>query len=114
MQQAQHNARWTFAFLLELGKMARMGIDPAHPPIWLKKLHVTAAQITPSDYATTPEEGILAVCHLSDAHCELSLAFAQALGREPAPPWPPFDNPFRSEPAQLPQQTAPPRDGPKS
>jgi len=44
-----------------------MPIDPDDPPIWLRKLHVTAAQIDPSDYPATPAEGILQVCRLSDA-----------------------------------------------
>lgn len=56
-----------------------MAFDPANPPIWLRKLHVTAAQIDPSDYAATPEEGILRVCRLSDAHQILAKAFADAL-----------------------------------
>jgi len=94
--------------------MIVMGIDPTNPPIWLRNLHVTAAQITPSDYPATPEEGILTVCQLSDAHHELSLAFARALGHEPVPPQPPFENPFRSEPAQLPLQTAAPKNDSES
>jgi hypothetical protein len=44
-----------------------MAFDPANPPIWLRKLHVSAAQISPTDYAATPEEGILTVCRLSSA-----------------------------------------------
>ena len=45
----------------------------------LAYLHVSAAQIDPSDYAPTPEEGILRVCQLSDAHQILAKAFADAL-----------------------------------
>jgi hypothetical protein len=56
-----------------------MAFDPANPPIWLRKLHVTAAQIDPGDYAPTPEAGILRVCQLSDAHQILAKAFADAL-----------------------------------
>jgi len=56
-----------------------MAFDPANPPIWLRKLHVTAAQISPDDYPTTPEEGILDCCRLSDAHMALSKTFAAAL-----------------------------------
>lgn len=56
-----------------------MAFDPANPLIWLRKLHMTAAQIDPSDYAPTPEEGILRVCRLSDAHQILAKAFADAL-----------------------------------
>jgi hypothetical protein len=56
-----------------------MAFDPGNPPIWLRKLHVTAAQIDPGDYAPTPEEGILRVCRLSDAHQILAKAFADAL-----------------------------------
>ena len=56
-----------------------MALDPANPPIWLRNLHVTAAQIDPSDYPRTPEEGILRVCRLSDVHQILAKAFANAL-----------------------------------
>lgn len=45
----------------------RMAFDPDNPPIWLRKLHVTAAQINPTDYPTSPIDGLLAVCRLSDA-----------------------------------------------
>lgn len=72
-----------------------MAFDPRNPPIWLRKLHVSAAQISPSDYATTPEEGILECCRLSDAMRRWSKACAQAMGFSPLPPRPPFDNPFR-------------------
>ena len=44
-----------------------MALDPNNQPIWLRKLHVTAAQVSPSDYPPTPEEGLLLVCRLSDA-----------------------------------------------
>lgn len=44
-----------------------MALDPANPPIWLRKLHVSAAQINPTDYPASAVEGILAVCRLSDA-----------------------------------------------
>ena len=71
-----------------------MAFDPANPPIWLRKLHVTAAQIDPSDYAPTPEEGILRLCRLSDEMCLLSQAFADALGFAPYQPPDPFVNPF--------------------
>jgi hypothetical protein len=70
----------------------RMAFDPAHPPIWLRKLHVTAAEIDPSDYAPTPEEGILRMCRLSDEMNALSRAFAEALGTAPFPAADPFDN----------------------
>lgn len=73
----------------------RMAFDPANPPIWLRKLHVTAAQISPTDYPSTPEEGILLCCRLSDAMWKWSRACAQALGHPPLPPSPPFENPFR-------------------
>ena len=75
-----------------------MAFDPANPPIWLRKLHVSAAQIDPGDYAPTPAEGILMSCRLSDAVCEWSRACARALGHAPLPPPPPFDNPFRPNP----------------
>lgn len=62
-----------------------MPIDPDDPPIWLRKLHVTAAQIDLSDYPATPAEGILQVCRLSDAQLALMKAFrkSQGMGREP-------------------------------
>jgi hypothetical protein len=72
-----------------------MAFDPANPPIWLRKLHVSAAQISPTDYAATPEEGILLCCRLSDSMRRWSEAFAQVLGHPPLPPHPPLDNPFR-------------------
>lgn len=56
-----------------------MVFDPANPPIWLRKLHVTAQQISPTDYPATPEEGILLVCRLSDAQLALSKSFRSAL-----------------------------------
>lgn len=55
----------------------RMAFDPANPPIWLRKLHVTAAQISPADYPVTPEEGILQCCKLS----HLAHRFSAACGR---------------------------------
>ena len=60
-----------------------MPIDPDDPPIWLRKLHVTAAQISPSDYPATPEEGILQVCQLSDSQLVLMKAFRRSLESEP-------------------------------
>jgi hypothetical protein len=75
-----------------------MSFDPANPPIWLRKLHVSAAQISPTDYPPTPEEGILMGCRLSDAIRDWSRACAQALGFPCLPPRPPFDNPFRLNP----------------
>lgn len=44
-----------------------MAFDPDHPPIWLRKLHVSAAQINPTDYPVSAVEGILAVGRLSSA-----------------------------------------------
>ncbi|HJT19116.1 MAG TPA: hypothetical protein VJ746_01520 [Nitrospira sp.] len=76
-----------------------MALDPANPPIWLRKLHVSAAQISPYDYSATPEEGILQCCRLSDAMQAWSKACAQALGFSPLPPPPPFENLFRLTPA---------------
>lgn len=55
-----------------------MPIDPDDPPIWLRKLPVTAAQIDPSEYPATPAEGILQVCRLSDAQLALITAFEQS------------------------------------
>jgi hypothetical protein len=72
-----------------------MAFDPANPPIWLRKLHVSAAQISPDDYARTPEEGILLCCRLSDAVQAWSNACAQALGLAPLPVPPPISHPFR-------------------
>ncbi len=72
-----------------------MPFDPANPPIWLRKLHVVAAQISPDDYASTPEEGILLGCRLSSAHLAFANALHAALGLPSLPPCPPFENPFR-------------------
>lgn len=72
-----------------------MAFDPDNPPIWLRKLHVSAVQISAGDYAATPEQGIVECCHLSDAIHRWSKACAQALGLPPLPCPPPFDNPFR-------------------
>jgi hypothetical protein len=85
-----------------------MAFDPANPPIWLRKLHVTAAQIDPSDYAPTPEEGILRVCRLSDEMNALSRAFAEALGIAPLSPADPFDDPLSLHqcPDHLPSESA--------
>lgn len=44
-----------------------MAFDPDNPPIWLRKLHVSAAQINPTDYPASAVDGILAVCRLSNA-----------------------------------------------
>lgn len=73
-----------------------MAFDPVNPPIWLRKLHVSAAQISAADYALTPEQGIVECCRLSDAMQRWSKACVQALGLSPLPCPPPFDNPFRS------------------
>ncbi len=72
-----------------------MALDPLNPPIWLRKLHVSAQQISPDDYPPTPEEGILLACELSDAMLQFSAACAAALGSGPLPPRAPFENPFR-------------------
>jgi hypothetical protein len=60
-----------------------MPIDPDDLPIWLRKLHVTAAQIDPSDYPATSAEGILQVCRLSDAQLALTKAFKQSMRAKP-------------------------------
>jgi hypothetical protein len=84
----------TLFFLQDFGTIRRMAFDPLHPPIWLRKLHVSAQQISPDDYARTPEEGILLGCELSDAILQFSVACARALGSGPLPPRLPFENPF--------------------
>ena len=79
-----------------------MPIDPDDPPIWLRKLHVTASQIDISDYPATPAEGILQVCRLSDAHRALESAIKCALGQAPSPLLPPFQPlaaPLSSQPS---------------
>jgi hypothetical protein len=60
-----------------------MPIDPDDPPIWLRKLHVSAAQLSPGDYPATPAEGILQVCRLSDAQLALMKAFEQSKETRP-------------------------------
>ena len=59
-----------------------MPIDPDNPPIWLRKLHITAKQLTPDDYPATPAEGILKVCRLSHAQRTLIQAFNNSRGKE--------------------------------
>jgi len=81
-----------------------MPIDPDDPPIWLRKLHVTATQIDPSDYPATPAEGILQVCRLSDAHRALERAMKHALDQAPSPLLPPF------QPLAVPLSSQPSRD----
>ena len=56
-----------------------MAFDPDHPPIWLRKLHVSAAQINPTDYPASAMEGILAVCRLSTAQHRWIAALRGAL-----------------------------------
>lgn len=96
---ARTTGRSGFAFLQASCKIGVMALDPSNPPIWLRKLHVAAEQISPSDYAPTPEDGILRGCRLSDALHEWSAACADALGLAPLPPPPPFDNPLSSHSA---------------
>jgi hypothetical protein len=64
-----------------------MAFDPANPPIWLRKLHVTAAQISPTDYPASPVVGILQGCELSDLVHRISSACSRAfdLGLLPRP-----------------------------
>ena len=50
-------------------------IPTTHPFGFRKSFHVTAAQIDPGDYPSTPAEGILQVCRLSDAQLALMKAF---------------------------------------
>jgi hypothetical protein len=59
-----------------------MPIDPDDPPIWLRKLHVTAKQLIPDEYPATPAEGILQVCRLSNAQRRLMKAFSNPPGGE--------------------------------
>ena len=72
-----------FVFPCRCCTIRRMAFDPANPPIWLRKLHVTAAQCTPDEYPASPEEGILLCCRLSDEHLALAKAFAAALYPHP-------------------------------
>lgn len=94
-RQARSNAPAIFAFPYGCCTIDGMALDPANPPIWLRKLHVTAAQLTPDQYAPSPEEGILLCCRLSDSVREWSQACAQALKIPPLPPRLPLDNQFR-------------------
>jgi hypothetical protein len=59
-----------------------MPIDPDDPPIWLRKLHVTAKQLSSDEYPATPAEGILQVCRLSSAQRKLMRAFNNSHGGE--------------------------------
>jgi len=59
-----------------------MPIDPDDPPIWLRKLHVTAKQLSSDEYPATSAEGILQVCRLSNAQHKLIQAFRDSHGEE--------------------------------
>ncbi|BFU90898.1 MAG: hypothetical protein NTAFB01_20850 [Nitrospira sp.] len=59
-----------------------MAFDPANPPIWLRKLHVSAAQISPTDYPVSAVEGILAVCRLSNAQHRWMSALRSVVEKE--------------------------------
>lgn len=74
-----------------------MPFDPHNPPIWLRKLHVSAAQMSPTDYPATPEEGIVLCCRLSEAVLAWSQACTDALGISPMSPSAPLDHPFHPE-----------------
>jgi hypothetical protein len=65
-----------------------MPIDPDDPPIWLRKLHVTAEQLSPDEYPATPADGILQVCRLSNAQRKLVKAFNDSHGKEQAAAYP--------------------------
>ena len=93
MPNAHRSADDCVGFLSILRYHGVMPIDPDDPPIWLRKLHITAAQISPTDYPATPEEGILQVCRLSDAHRALERAMKEALGHEPVSLPPPYEIP---------------------
>jgi hypothetical protein len=74
-----------------------MPFDSKNLPIWLRKLHVSAAQMSSTDYPATPEEGIRQCCRLSDAVLAWSQACTEALGLSLSSPPPPLDRPFHSE-----------------
>lgn len=59
-----------------------MTFDPDHPPIWLRKLHVSASQINPADYPASAVDGILAVCRLSTAQHRWISALRGAVEKE--------------------------------
>lgn len=59
-----------------------MAFDPDNPPIWLRKLHVSAAQINPTDYSVSAVDGILAVCRLSTAQHRWMSALRGAVEKE--------------------------------
>jgi len=52
-----------------------MRFDPQWPPIWLRKLRVSAGQFTESDFPSNPEDGIHLVCLLSDTQQNLIQGF---------------------------------------
>lgn len=86
-----------FAFPHGWGTIGVMPFDSKSPPIWLRKLNLSTAQISPTDYPATPEEGMMSCCRLSDAALAWSQACADALGLSAMPPRPPFDHPFPLE-----------------
>jgi hypothetical protein len=87
-----------FAFPLRCATIGAMSFNAKHPPIWLRKLHVSAAQARPSDYPARPEDGILLCCSLSDEVRAWSLACTGALGlSQMSAPAPPLNHPFHPE-----------------
>jgi hypothetical protein len=74
-----------------------MRFDAKNPPVWLRKLHVSAVQVSPRNYAAGPEEGIRLCCSLSDNVHAWSVACARALVHSPISPAPPLDHPFDPE-----------------
>jgi len=75
-----------------------MRFDARKPPVWLRKLHVSAAQVgARNNYAARPEEGILSCCGLSDEVHAWSIACARALVLSPMSPPAPLHHPFDPE-----------------
>jgi hypothetical protein len=74
-----------------------MRFDAKNPPVWLRKLHVSAVQVSARTYAAGPNEGIRLCCSLSDDVHAWSLACARALTLSSMSPPATLDHPFDPE-----------------
>ena len=79
------------------GTITIMSFDSQNPPVWLRKLGLSAAEDGSNRYAPRPEVGILSCCRLSDEVYVWSAACADALALSPLSAPAPFDHPFDPE-----------------
>ena len=79
------------------GTIATMSFDAKNPPVWLRKLGLSAAGDSRNQYAASPEVGILLCCCLSDDVHAWSAMCADALALSPMSAPAPLDHPFDPE-----------------